>query len=67
MPVEIACTFLRGFLVEGTNAEKCGDSRKKKLFINNSVKALIPFKEEYQGLLKLHVPLEEGGVVPVWE
>ena len=29
----------------------------KKFFINNSVKDLIPFNEEHQGLLKLHVPL----------
>ena len=35
-----------------------------KLFINKSVEALIPLKEGYQGLLKLHVPL---GGVPVRE
>ena len=33
------------------------DHRRKKFFINNSVGALIPFKEKHQGLLKLHVPL----------
>ena len=27
-----------------------GDHHRKKLFINNSVEALIPFKEEHQGL-----------------
>ena len=33
-----------------------------KFFINKSVEALIPLKEGYQDLLKLHVPL---GDVPV--
>ena len=45
-----------------SNAEKWGDYQKKKLFINNSTKAVILFKEKHQGLLKLHVPLGEGGV-----
>ena len=31
--------------------------KKKMFFINNSVEAVIPFKEEYQGLLKLHLSL----------
>ena len=35
--------------------KKWDDHHKKKLFINNSVEDLSPFKEEYQGLLKLHV------------
>ena len=35
--------------------KKWDGHRKKKLFINNSVEDLGPFKEEYQGLLKLHV------------
>ena len=39
---------------------------EKKFFKNNSVEAQILFKEGgHQGLLKLHVPLEEEGV-PVW-
>ena len=35
---------------------KWGDHQKKIFFINNSVEAVIPFKENHQGLLKLHVP-----------
>ena len=31
--------------------------KKKKFFINNSFEAVIPFKEKYQGLLKLHLSL----------
>ena len=33
---------------------------KKKFFINNAVEAVVPFKKEHQGLLKLHVPLGRG-------
>ena len=46
-----------------SNAEKWGDHQKKKFFVKNSIEAVISFKEEYQGLLKLHVPFrfEEGG------
>ena len=40
--------------------EKWGDHRRKKFFIHNSVEALIPFKVENQGLLKLHVPVGGG-------
>ena len=43
---------------EGSYMEKWGDYQKKKFFIDNSIKALILFKEEYQGLSKLHVSLE---------
>ena len=42
----------------GLNAEKWGDDQNKKFFVNNSVEALILFKEGHQGLLKLCVPLE---------
>ena len=35
--VEITCTCLGGFLLGGSNAEKCGDHQKKNFFINNSV------------------------------
>ena len=48
-----------------SNAGKWGDSQKKEFFINNSIKSLIPFKEEYQGLFKLHTAL--GWRVPVWK
>ena len=41
----------------GENSEKWGDRQKKKLFISQSVETLIPLKEGYQGLLKLHVHL----------
>ena len=47
-----------------SNAEKWSDHQTNKFFINKSVEALIPLKEGYQGLLKLHVPL---GGVPVRE
>ena len=40
--------------------KKWGDHRRKKFFINNVIEALFPFKEEHQGLLKLHVPLGWG-------
>ena len=35
-----------------------------KFLINNAIKALIPFREYYQGLVKLHVFLVGG--VPIW-
>ena len=44
--VEIACAFYWGFLLEDSNAEKWGDHEKKKLFLNKSVKALIPLKRD---------------------
>ena len=31
-----------------------------KFLIDNAVEALIPFKEDHQGLLKLHVSLGRG-------
>ena len=37
--------------------KKRGD-HQKKIFINDSVEALIPFKEEHRSLLKLQVPVE---------
>ena len=40
--------------------EKRGDYQEKKFFIDNTVQALIPFKERHRGLLKLHVRLGEG-------
>ena len=43
------------------NAEKWSEHQEKKFFINKSVEVLIPLKEGYQSLLKLHVPL---GAVP---
>ena len=53
--VGIPYNFLGGLLLGGSNLEKWGDHQKKKFFINNSVEALIPFKEEHQNLLKLPV------------
>ena len=45
--------------------KKWGDHQNTKLFINKSVRALILFKKQHQGLLKLHIPLRdcstEGG------
>ena len=46
-----------GLQLGGSNAGKWVDHQKKKFFMNNSVEALIPFNEGYQGPLKLHVPL----------
>ena len=42
--------------------EKWGDLQQKKIFIDNAVQALIPFKnsEGDRGLLKLHLHLEKG-------
>ena len=36
--------FSGGLLAGGSNAEKWGDHKKKKLFINNSVEVVISFK-----------------------
>ena len=58
--VKTEYTFLVGFLLGGSNVKKCGDHQKMKFFINNSVEAVIPFKEKHQGVLKLHVPLVKG-------
>ena len=46
----IACTFLGGLQLGSSNAEKWFDHQREKFFINNSVEALIPFREEHQGL-----------------
>ena len=54
--IEIACAFLRGFLLGDSNLEKGSDHQKKKFFINKSIWALILLKKGYQSLLKLHVP-----------
>ena len=44
---------------------KWGGHLKKKFFINNSVEAIIWFKEKYQGLLNLHGLLEGGWISSV--
>ena len=36
--------FLGGLLLGSSNAEKWGDHKNKKFFINNSVKVVISFK-----------------------
>ena len=53
---------IQWFLLEDANVEKWGDLQQKKIFIDNAVKALIPFKnsERDRSLLKLHLHLEEG-------
>ena len=43
--LESQCTFI------------WSENQKKKFLTNSPVEALIPFNEEYQGLLKLQVPL----------
>ena len=40
-----------------SNVAKWGDHQKKKFFGNNTEEAVIPFKEDHQGLLRLHEPL----------
>ena len=40
--------------------EKWSDHQNTKLFIDKAVQALILFKEEHLGLLKLHVHLGDG-------
>ena len=60
-------------MLGGSNENKWGDHQKKNQFIDNYVEDLILFKEEYLGLLKLHVPLgkrrkdREGGGVQLEE
>ena len=39
---------------------KWGDRQKKIFVVSNFAEALIQFKEEHQGPLKLHVPLGVG-------
>ena len=57
--VETAYTFF-GIVVGRFKYGKMGDHQKKKFFINNTVEAVVAFKKEHQGLLKLHVPLGRG-------
>ena len=48
--VEIACTFLGRLLLEllfGGPNPKIWHDHQKKLFINNSIEDLTPFKEEH--------------------
>ena len=44
--------FLGGLLLRGSNAEKWGDHKKKKFFINKSIEVVISLKYKHQGLLK---------------
>ena len=63
--VEIACTFLGRLLLEllgGPNAKIWDDHQKKKLFINNSIEDLTPFKEELVSV-ETHVLFLGGGEV----
>ena len=54
------CIYLFWRIVDGRfKCEKWADHQKKKLFINNAVETLIPFKEDHQGLMRLHVYLGE--------
>ena len=57
--------LLLGLLLGDPNAENWGDYQKKKFFMYSSLETLIPFKEEYQGLLKQHVPF--GGSFSIWK
>ena len=40
-----------GIFVDRFKYKKQGDHQNKKLFVNKSVKALVPLKEGHQGLL----------------
>ena len=44
--------FFGGLLLGGSNAEKRGDHKNKKFFINNSVEVSISLKYKHQSLLK---------------
>ena len=54
--LELQCTFMGGFQLGGSHAEKRGDNRQK-FFTSNSVEALILFNEEHRDLSKLQVLL----------
>ena len=57
--VEMTCTSFGRFLLGGSNVEKLGDHRKNNFFINDSAEALLLLEEGHQGLLKLHVHLDD--------
>ena len=44
-PFKLHLAFLRVLLLGGSNVKKGSDRQKNKFFINNSIKALILFKE----------------------
>ena len=46
--------------------EHWGEHGRMKLFMNNSMQALTSFKQEHQGLLKLHVLLRCKWGVQIW-
>ena len=52
-----------GIVVGRFKCDKWGDHQKKKLFINNAVKAQILFKENHQCLMRLHAHLEGISIV----
>ena len=52
-----------GIVVGRFKWEKWGDHQKKKLFINNAFEAQILFKENHQGLMRLHVHLGRTSIV----
>ena len=64
--IATACNFLIGLCLGSSNVENWGDHRRNKLFMNNSMQALTSFKEEHQGLLKLHVLLRCKWGVRIW-
>ena len=41
-----------GIVIGRFNAEKWGDHKKKKFFINNFIEVVISFKQKHQSLLK---------------
>ena len=64
--IAVAYTFLMGLCLGSSNVGNWVDHWRKRLFMNNFVEALISFKEEHQGLLKLHVLLRWEWGVRVW-
>ena len=59
--VGIPCTTLFGIAVRRCKCGKTGwRSKEEILLMDNTVQALIPFKERHRGLLKVHIQLGEG-------
>ena len=62
--IGIACNFFGG--LESKSSRKKGGSIETRNSLWITIEAQILFKEERQGLFKLHVPFGWGWVVSVW-
>ena len=68
--VKITCTISGRLVLGGSNAKNWDHNQKEKIFRNNSIEKLCPFKEKHKSLLKLHIIFLRGGEgrrVSVWE